>query len=879
MPLDWPSPEGVNVPELAAGKRLAIIEDTTVAAKQGFAKLLHVDTAGLTEQPLRNAAALNRQVDDAWTEGTIKGFHTRLVRCVAFQTGVADYQSASQVARGKALRDMERGEGANRTYEHLLPEWRLIARSINNPDVTRIVGECIAAIGDELVPEKQRGTMVGLLKKICHRFGRPLFEQRAKVKYTNLDKRVVSGNLGTFKDNFDAVVAMLRLMEEEERLASTAEQPAETEVQEKPLAEYWDHPWVTEFRTVWMAETGKQLGTDKMRDGKRVLLCERLKMLAAFAGGHQHEASLRTTFKIPAQIARELAGNNVIDRAHVETILSTLKDKQVVPAAAADAFLDEWDAGVSETAAVVEAPLGTRLTGALEKKNMDYHGIALALDIRGRRPDEASPVSLVRDSVGETRVNDAVSMYSVSALARATVAEVDADTRRFMAELRARPKVNGRQFTSAWSFMTQFALRNSDLPSPHDKAEIEQYSTAHTGSSNQPLIGAILQTGWHRATEAVERWNALHEPTTVRNAATDLHAKVGGRAFLENVKVSAKDTLPRIQAGTEVPTLAILRQMVTDGQAITGNALLQDWYIRRAELANGSAPTQTARALDVYSAANANSITALIDGNATTVTGAGSADTVRKMALRLTRGEAVTDGSFENVLRMCKIADAKNPTGLFFRSLRVATLPQALNEYGRRLAEAGCMDVIDLLLRAKLEATALVQPPKTEQPSPLTRLQNAMTRKEGILARRAGGAAEPQGALLQLLQFAPGLLPAELVAWTPEMATATVATATLTQTPDPVPSVVAKKTATVTAPVVRETVVNPDEALYEQLTGALYERVPAEYRQFWDNLAAQCNLRGMFDYQTKKRNNRDAATLEKLMWSALSIAINRTERR
>ncbi|HRH93718.1 MAG TPA: hypothetical protein PKV72_04280, partial [Candidatus Peribacteria bacterium] len=539
MPLDWPSPEGVKIPELAAGKRLAIV-DATVTAKQGFAKLLHVDTAGLTEQPLRNAAALNRQVDEAWDGGTIKGFHTRLVRCVAFQTGVADYQSASQVARGQALRQIERGEGANRTYEHLLPEWRLIARSVNHPDVTRIVGECIAAIADELVPENQRGTMVGLLKKICHRFGRPAFEDRTKVKYTTLDRRVASGNLGTFKDNFDAVIAMLRMIEEEERLAS-GQQPdmEQSEAAEKPLIEYWNHPWIAEFRTLWIAETGKQLGADKLRDGKRVLLCERLKMLAGFAGGHQHEASLRTTFKIPAQAARELAGNNVIDRAHVVTILEALKAKQVVPADAADEFLGEWDAGVRETATVVEVPLGTRLTGALEGKKMDYHGIALALDIRSRRPDEASPVSLVRDSVGETRVNDAVSMYSVSALARATVAEVDADIQRFMAELRARPKVNGRQFTSAWSFMTQFALRNSDLPPPHDTAEIEQYSARHTGSSNQPLIGAILQTGWRRAAEAVERWNTLHEPATVRDAAIDLHAKVGGRAFLEHVKVSA----------------------------------------------------------------------------------------------------------------------------------------------------------------------------------------------------------------------------------------------------------------------------------------------------------------------------------------------------
>lgn len=508
---------------------------------------------------------------------------------------------------------------------------------------------------------------------------------------------------------------------------------------------------------------------------------------------------------------------------------------------------------------------------------MDYHAIALALDIRGRRPDEVSPVMLVRDSVGETRVNDTVSMYTVSALARATVAEVDADIQRFMAELRARPKVNGRQFTSAWAFMTQFALRAGDLPKPHDTAKIEQYSTTHTGASNQPLISAILQTGWRRAAEAVERWNALHEPATVRDAATDLHAKVGGTAFVANVKVSTKDTLPRIQAGTEVPTLAILRQMVTDGQAITGNALLQDWYVRRAELANG-APTQTARALDVFAAANANSVTALIDGNATTVTGAGSADTVRKMALRLTRGEAVTDGSFENVLRMCKIDAADNPTGLFFRALRVAQLPQALNDYGRRLAEAGRMDVIDLLLRAKVEAAALTQPQKTAELTPLTRLQHAMTRKESILARRAGGAAEPQGALLQLVQLAPGLLPGELAAWTPEMGTMPAPVAATTTKSADVPAGTTQK-AGGAAVVTQAVETNPDEALYEQVTDTLYERIAPEYRQFWDDLVAQCNLRGMFDYHTKKRNNRNAKSLEGVMWTALAIAIKKIERR
>ena len=70
MPLDWPSSTGVTVPPLAAGRRLPIVEDTTVETKDGLGKLLRLDTDGLTDQPLRNAAALNRQTNEAWVEGT-----------------------------------------------------------------------------------------------------------------------------------------------------------------------------------------------------------------------------------------------------------------------------------------------------------------------------------------------------------------------------------------------------------------------------------------------------------------------------------------------------------------------------------------------------------------------------------------------------------------------------------------------------------------------------------------------------------------------------------------------------------------------------------------------------------------------------------------
>lgn len=418
-----------------------------------------------------------------------------------------------------------------------------------------------------------------------------------------------------------------------------------------------------------------------------------------------------------------------------------------------------------------------------------------------------------------------------------------------------------------------------DLPADWQAAaaKIKRYPTTGTGTLNSGVLSPILQTGWRRAREAVERWIEYHEPTTVQNAATYLHRKVGATALTANVKVSPKTTLPNMQAGTEVLTLPTLRQLVTDGQAIVGNPLLQDWYVRRAQLANQANMTPLARSLDVFAASQSTSLSGYIDTQSATITNAGSADTVRKTGLRLLRGESVADVQFENVLRMCGVNDANNPTGLFLRSVRTTALPAALNEFGRRLAEADRMDVVTLLLRARTEAVTQAAPAK-EQP-PMAQLGDVMRRKEATVARRASGKPEAPSAVLALLQIAPGLLPSELIAWEPSMAQASTAPVVTATAETVVTTKVAELKKPVATQVAARTVeANPDDALYTQVTDAVYERVPAEYRPFWDNIVRQCNLRGMFDYQAKKRSNRDPVALERLMWTAVSIQMTKTLR-
>ncbi len=823
------------------------------AAKAIHAKvgdLLQLNVDGLVDQPKRNADALNRITREGWETGEVLAYHPRVIRCIALQAMQKCFVAASDAVRGQnVLSGLEKGTGSPRTYAQVIPDWREMATKIDDPLVLTTIDASIGRIADALVDAKEKGTVVGVLRQLALRYGRKMFEALTEMKYGNLDKRATSGQLGTFDTNLAAVLAMLK----HDRQYKGEQKPDQPE---PALAELWEHPWLTQLRAAWMADTEKKLKAERQARGPAELLAERLKMLAAFPGIKQHEGALRQHYKIPARQARMLAGNDMsgLEFTTVATIIDRLVADKIIPVAVGSSFMQDYQA-LSE--AVVEAPASFSqqvLARLADAPGMSNEDVTLALNPRERRPDEPSPVSLVVDSIRDARVNDAVSMHAVACLAANTLDDADRLAHAFTAEYKSRPKLATKHLSSPHLFMVEGAIVPADLPAPFNTMDIPMEDPHPTIPG---LSEAILRAVWAKSAKTVERWNDYHGPRTVVDAFARLIEKASAARVLQHVPISKKSTVPRILAGEEVPTLTHLRQVLKDGSAVMTDELHIDWYRSAARISRAAKPP-LASAMDILATSRSTSISAYTEE----VAEASKANNARKTAVMLSNSETVSDDRFATLLSSLNIDAA--PHGMYLRALRAhATVSDALNAWCQQLADANRMD----LVLAALQARDVVSQPAAPEETPLHALRRAMERKAAIQqALTANSDSSSGNPILVVLSAAPGLTEDDLRQWKPDVQRASAAAVS-----------VPRDTA---GSVVRERVTeeSPADAAYERI----YERLelevcPAEYRPYFDAFAEKNRLRVMFDYQWKNKQGNEQQIFA-TMKTSVSMQISKAMR-
>lgn len=840
MPQKTPGPR-MSLDRIGGAISLPVVTVPAVGSiaeerQQRIGALLQLDVAGLRDQALRNASQANRELREGWEMDAPLAYHSRVVRCAVLQAIKRAFAASSDAVRGQnVISGLEQGTGSHRVYAQALPDWRGMCLRLQDRPLFHIARGSIGRLADALVPDDEHGTVIGVLRKLALRHGRASFDAHSGLSYGNLDVRKRTGMLGTCDVNVAAVLAMIRLEGAEDAAFEPPRDPDETPVA-STIASLWEHPHFEEFRKAWMADVEGQLRLEGRVHDAAALLAERLKMYAALPGLKQHESALRTHYKIPAMQARALAGNKFhdVDAAVIDTILARLVDERHLPEAERDAFLREA-AQLRETSAAPEG-FGKRVAAALQRRDMTYDALTLAIDPRSRRPDEASPVSLVRDSIVHGRVNDVVSMHAVCSLAADTSEEADALLSAFADEYKHRPKVGAKRLTTAHLFMVEGALTPADLPPPFTGAVVPEEEGGDQPRVPDGMVPVILQTMWGKTAQVVERWNDFQAPRTVRAAFADLRTKVGAARLLARVEISNKSTMPRILEGTEIPCLPSLRTVVADGDGLLTHDLLFDWYQSRAALNASNGMGHLASALETLSMADATSPSAYATAKTTSTT---LADNTRKSITTVIRGQALSPERFASLVRNLQLEGT--PTGMYLHALHASPdIGSALNAWMRALVAADNMGLVRTVLDVRHR---LLQPPAVA-PSPLDRLRAAMERKRHIHALRSAQPPCPdEPALLSVLRQAPGLRAADLLAWTPDIAgTSTTHVAQRPMRRDAVDDDVV------------EVAESPADAAYAgMLRRLLDEYVPQEFAPYFDDFVQKINLRAVFDYQWKAK--------------------------
>ncbi len=752
MPFKLPSAtEPQKVPERLGATTVPIIRlDNQV--KEVVGALFQIDTSNLDEETSKRATLLNTEAREAWEVDSVLAHESAKVRALAFQTTRRKYSDVSGVVSSRTVlgHQIEKGTGAQITYERLLPEWRRIAEAIGDPEVSTIVEEAIVRVAEALLTPEERKTMAGVLQNLAYRHGRHQFETVTGRKFLSLDRGESNRRADSFYKDVSCVVAMIR--HEEKKGAEGTEDAKGTKGKEMKkqeewtFADHWDDPWLTQVRAAWLHDLETSLTKNGRLTDSGIMLCERLKMLMAHRSPHLHEGAMHQQFGLPFPIARELSGNRLIDIDSVQHILTLLVEEKFIPASESGSLAALWKAALAERS-VNDLPLGRQLAARLAERGLSSELIAFALDIQGRNPDMVSPIGHVTEILKHNNLkNEVVPMHAISCLAAKDFEEVQQDMRQYDAALSRRTQGIEPKMTSAmYSDMHRYGVQIADLPRPWQKVQIPKYDDAGIPAPPTAMHSAVMTLGKKRSAEALRRMVSLFAPTTVIEAARAGRMRHGVMERSKLVPIG-QSRFAEIEAGNQVPTLPELRQIVVKCGCHLTPDIIRDWHFRRAARLKEKSSSPLAKAVDVLRAQ----------------TSASQGDVSRFADIQ---GE-VSEKKINDLLQM-SLHTAEDPTGVYLHALRAGkSSSAAINLCCERLAAAGKTEEWMALLALRLTLQK-----KTESPEKVTddQLQTLIAQKEALLnaIKNKTVVTEVNDATLRVLAMLPGLTEEELVAWKP----------------------------------------------------------------------------------------------------------------
>lgn len=735
--------------------------DETGEIKENLGRLPVIRIDLIPDGQRRNALIMNRLMHDAWKRLDNKNVAHRIAwtalrtRCLTFRMSRDDNARALHLDHS-ALESLETGKPTIHTVQHILPEWQILAERINEVSVIPEVASARELVSTLFVSDKPE-SVARLLMRLMYKHGKGKID----IEYDTVRARIRLQKIGNTLENYNAVKTLAALDLSEKEKPELPEKKESIQKTDRTDADFWEHPYMIEYRKAYLEDRRRFLASQKRPYGDREMLCEYLKMLCIPSG---HSLSTDGLYSLCEGIGRKngalLMRNQLIEVSKVHMLLQVLVDQKFITPDVLDEEMKKWQPAVEEQT-TKSLPFGRRMHALLLESGLTDSMLASLFDIEG--PDKTP---LTRERILDARLTDPrVPPYAVACLARGSVADADGDMIDLFRDHGSRAYHRGKTFTPAYRMMAQFGLTAADLPDNVRSATYERYVEDAPEAQGPPdeFYRAARRAGLQKAAKFVRRWIAMHQPSTIQEAALWLPVKEKERTDLAHRAHVYFNTIHSLADGSAVVSLPKMKTIIEAGRALWTDELEIDWYLQFAD--KQKSDTLLGRAFRVMIGTKgengAHVFRQAVQAGASLPFNENRYTHYIAAAIKKKKP---TDVQFERSLIGGGIS-IDGPDRVYFDCLRKAkTMHKALDRWVKRMEKADNENLVDALLQLK----HYIHQNEAQQKN----LHAALKQKQAIkkvIANpdwfRSPAVKRPLQPMLEVLKLLPGLTTEELKTW------------------------------------------------------------------------------------------------------------------